>query len=84
MIVKQKTHLPATQAQKDKFISDFAEIVKDNPSFKNNYKIAFFETASKTNYVFNGLNGTSFPILPLLSFEEAEKYKSLKANWVLS
>ena len=79
MAVKNPTL--ATSAQKEKFVNRFGEIVKDNEVLRDNYKIQFFDTAAKSNYVINGLNGKSINILESLSITEREEYKMLKSNW---
>ncbi|MGZ3872085.1 MAG: hypothetical protein ACXVJD_04170 [Mucilaginibacter sp.] len=79
MAVKNIT--PATAVQKEKFINRFEEIIKNNEQLKGQYKIQFFDTLTKSNYVINGLNGKSINILELLSPEEKEEYKALKSDW---
>ena len=71
----------ATAVQKDNFITRFGEIVKNNKELKDNYRVQFFDTASKSNYVINGLNGKSINVLASLSLEEREEYKVLKSDW---
>ena len=79
MAVKNPT--PATSVKKENFVNRFGEIIKDNEKLKDNYKIQFFDTPAKSNYVINGLNGKSINVLEMLSLEEKEKYKALKSNW---
>lgn len=79
MAVKNST--PATAVKKENFINRFSEIVKDNEKLRDNYKIQFFDTAAKSNYVINGLNGKSINVLECLTLEEREEYKALKSNW---
>ncbi|MDB4921446.1 hypothetical protein [Mucilaginibacter sp.] len=76
-----KTPSPATALKKQNFVNRFEEIVKDNEKLKDNYKIQFFDTLAKSNYVINGLNGKSINVLESLSLEEKEEYKVLKSNW---
>jgi len=71
----------ATAVQKETFVSRFGEIVKNNDQLRDNYRVQFFDTASKSNYVINGLNGKSINVLGSLSPDELEKYKLLKSNW---
>ncbi|MDB5086162.1 MAG: hypothetical protein JWR09_156 [Mucilaginibacter sp.] len=76
-----KNPSPATAIKKENFVTRFEEIIKDNAKLKDNYKIQFFDTLVKSNYVINGLNGKSINVLESLSFEEREEYKVLKSNW---
>ena len=76
-----KNPSPATASKKENFVIRFEAIVKNNGKLKDNYKIQFFDTAIKSNYVINGLDGKSINILESLSFEEREEYKALKSNW---
>ena len=76
-----KLIVPATLKQKNNFIAEFAEIVKSNDRLKDKYKILFFDSTSKTNYLINGLDGKSINVLQSMTFEEAEEYKKLKSNW---
>jgi len=76
-----KNPSPATATKKENFVTRFEEIIKDNAKLKDNYKIQFFDTLVKSNYVINGLNGKSINVLESLSFEEREEYKILKSNW---
>jgi len=71
----------ATIAQKENFKTEFAAIVADNKVLNNNYSIQFFDTAAKSNYVFNGSNGKSINIMEHLSVDELEQYRQLKNNW---
>lgn len=81
MAVKQTITTKATALQKENFITKFAEIVKDNKGLQGNYKIQFFDSPAKSNYVFNGLDGKSINILSMLAAGEADKYRILKQNW---
>jgi hypothetical protein len=76
-----KPTAPASQIKKENFIKEFEGIVKNNGQLRDNYKIQFFDTAARTNYVINGLNGKSINVLGDLSPEELERYKALKSNW---
>jgi hypothetical protein len=76
-----KTQPVATTIQKESFLKEFQEIIKDNEALRDNYKIQFFDISSKTNYVINGLDGRSINILQSLSLDELERYKELKSNW---
>jgi len=76
-----KNSTPATAVKKENFVIKFGEIVKDNEKLRDNYKIQFFDTAAKSNYVINGLNGKSMNVLESLTLEEREEYKVLKSNW---
>jgi hypothetical protein len=49
----------ATISQKESFRARFAEIISHNERLNDNYNIQFFDTATKSNYVFNGPNGKS-------------------------
>jgi L-2-hydroxyglutarate oxidase LhgO len=71
----------ATALQKENFKLNFAEIVKNNETLNGKYAIQFFDTAVKSNYVINGLNGKSINVLEMLSIEESDKYKDLKNHW---
>jgi hypothetical protein len=71
----------ATPIQKENFLKEFQEIVKDNDTLRDNYKIQFFDISSKTNYVINSLDGRSLNILSDLSPEELDRYKELKSTW---
>lgn len=71
----------ATPLQKETFISKFADIVQNNERLRDRYKIHFFDTATKSNYVFNGIDGKSINVIQLLSLEELEDYKKLKHHW---
>ncbi|ASU35333.1 hypothetical protein [Mucilaginibacter xinganensis] len=73
--------LPATVLQKENFKTRFSEIVKGNDNIKDKYTIQFFDTAVKSNYVINGLDGKSMNIIPHLSFDELESYRDLKNHW---
>jgi len=72
----------ATQLQKENFTNRFADIVQNNELLRDRYKIQFFSTDTRSNYVFNGLNGKSINILQMLTDEELEQYRSLKASWL--
>ena len=76
-----KKSLLATEIQKENFKVRFADIVKDNEKLRNNYKIQFFDTMAKSNYVFNGTDGKSINVISILNAEELEAYRSLKNNW---
>ena len=76
-----KVQAIATPIQKDHFLKEFQEIVKENDTLRDNYKIQFFDISSKTNYVINGLDGRSLNILQNLSPEELDRYKELKSSW---
>ncbi len=76
-----KNSTPATAVKKENFVTKFGEIVKDNEKLRDNYKIQFFDTAAKSNYVINGLNGKSMNVLEALTLEEREEYKILKSSW---
>jgi hypothetical protein len=76
-----KNSTPATAVKKENFVNKFGEIVKDNEKLRDNYKIQFFDTAAKSNYVINGLNGKSINVLECLTLEEREEYKVLKSSW---
>jgi hypothetical protein len=76
-----KAIVPATSLQKKNFTTQFAEIVKSNDQLRDKYKIVFFDSTSKTNYVFNGLDGKSINVLQLMTMEEADEYKKLKSHW---
>jgi hypothetical protein len=71
----------ATANQKENFKTIFAEIVKDNAKIREQYSIQFFETAQKSNYVFNSRDGKSLNVLSVLTLEEADKYRHLKSSW---
>jgi hypothetical protein len=71
----------ATASQKDNFRAKFAEIVRENQELLNNYNIQFFNTESKSNYVFTSLTGKSINIMERLSVDELELYRVLKNNW---
>jgi len=71
----------ATASQKENFKTIFAEIVKDNAKIREQYSIQFFETAQKSNYVFNSRDGKSLNVLSVLTLEEADKYRHLKSSW---
>ncbi len=72
----------ATAQQKENFKSRFATIVKDNEALNNKYTIQFFDTAVKSNYVINGLDGKSMNVIQMLSIEEADNYLALKNQWL--
>jgi len=76
-----KTQALATTVQKENFVKEFEDIIKNNEALKDNYKIQFFDISSKTNYVINGLDGRSINILQSLSLDELERYKELKSSW---
>lgn len=76
-----KIIVPATLKQKNNFITEFAEIVKSNDRLRDKYKILFFDSTSKTNYLINGLDGKSINVLQFMTIEESEQYKKLKSNW---
>lgn len=76
-----KIIVPATLKQKSNFIAEFAEIVKSNDRLRDKYKILFFDSTSKTNYLINGLDGKSINVLQFMTIEESELYKKLKSNW---
>ena len=76
-----KNLVPANSRQKENFITRFADIIKNNAKLKDNYKIQFFDSTSKSNYVINDLNGKSINVLQSLTLEETEEYKKLKHNW---
>ncbi len=76
-----KNSTPATAVKKENFVTKFNEIVKDNEKLRDNYKIQFLDTAAKSNYVINGLNGKSMNVLEALTLEEREEYKILKSSW---
>jgi hypothetical protein len=78
-----KNFSKATEKQKENFKLRFAEIVYLNKNLKDTYTIYFFDTAAKSNYVFNGLNGKSINILEFLSLNEREEYRQLKSNWLV-
>jgi hypothetical protein len=71
----------ATTIQKENFKAVFAEIVKDNAKIREQYSIQFFETAQKSNYVFNSRDGKSLNVLSVLTLEEADRYRHLKSSW---
>lgn len=71
----------ATAIQKENFRTRFAEIVSHNEQLANNYKIQFFDTAVKSNYAFNNVEGKSMNIMEHLSVEELEDYRVLKNTW---
>jgi hypothetical protein len=71
----------ATLSQKESFRTRFAEIVNHNQGLNNNYSIQFFDTATKSNYVFNSPDGKSMNIMEHLSEDELELYRVLKNNW---
>jgi hypothetical protein len=79
MAIKNPT--AATEKQKENFKLKFAEIINVNENLIGKYSIFFFDTAAKSNYVFNGLDGKSMNILEFLSLEEREEYKKLKSDW---
>ncbi len=76
-----KSFVPASSTQKNNFIAKFAEIVKFNERLRDNYRIQFFESTSKANYVFNGHDGKSMNVLEYLTIEETEEYRKLKKHW---
>jgi hypothetical protein len=76
-----KNLVAANSKQKENFISRFADIIKNNAKLKDNYKIQFFDSTTKSNYVINDLNGKSINVLQSLTLEETEEYKKLKHNW---
>jgi hypothetical protein len=76
-----KNLVPASSIQKENFMTSFAGIVKSNDRLRNNYKIQFFDTTSKSNYQFNGLDGKSINVLQFLTLEETEEYRKLKNHW---
>jgi hypothetical protein len=81
IIMALKIQIIATLKQKENFTERFAEIVKNNENLKGNYRIQFFNTSGKSNYVFNGLDGKSMNILSSLSLEELNEYRTLKSHW---
>jgi hypothetical protein len=76
-----KTVVPASAVQKENFKAKFADIVKSNEQIRDNYKIQFFDSPSKSNYLFNGLDGKSINVLQFLTIEETEEYRMLKNHW---
>ena len=76
-----KILISATSLQKEHFRNVFADIVKDNAKLRNNYTVQFFDSVTKGNYVFNGLDGKSINVLAYLTIEETEKYRKLKQSW---
>ena len=72
----------ATAIQKENFKNRFADIVKGNESLNNKYTIQFFDTAVKSNYVINGLDGKSINVIQLLTIEETDDYLALKNQWL--
>ena len=76
-----KTLVSASSRQKEHFKDSFAEIVKNNMKLKDNYRVQFFDAITKSNYVFNGLDGKSINILAYLTLEETEEYRKLKHSW---
>jgi hypothetical protein len=76
-----KNMVPATLIQKNNFIEKFADIVKFNERLRDNYKILFFDSTSKSNYLFNGPDGKSINVLQFLTLEETEEYRKLKNHW---
>jgi hypothetical protein len=76
-----KNIVQATSIQKNNFMTKFAEIVKCNERLRDNYKIQFFDSTSKSNYLFNGLDGKSINVLQLMTLEETEEYRKLKNHW---
>ncbi|HTD39586.1 MAG TPA: hypothetical protein VK671_03130 [Mucilaginibacter sp.] len=76
-----KIIVQATSIQKNNFTTQFAEIVKSNDHLRDKYKIQFFDSTSKSNYLFNGLDGKSINVLQFMTIEEAEEYKKLKSHW---
>ena len=76
-----KNMVPATLIQKNNFIAKFADIVKFNERLRDNYKILFFDSTSKSNYLFNGPDGKSINVLQFLTLEETEEYRKLKNHW---
>lgn len=71
----------ATAAQKENFKIKFAELVQHNEKLSNKYTIQFFDTAAKSNYVINGLDGKSMNVNQHLSLDELEAYRDLKNHW---
>jgi len=71
----------ATANQKEHFRTSFAEIVQHNLQLRDKYTIQFFDTAAKSNYVINGLDGKSMNVKEYLSEEEFEIYLVLKSHW---
>ena len=76
-----KIIVQATSIQKNNFTTQFAEIVKSNDRLRDKYKIQFFDSTSKSNYLFNGLDGKSINVLQFMTIEESEEYKKLKSHW---
>jgi hypothetical protein len=76
-----KTLVAANARQKENFINKFADIIKNNAKLKDKYKIQFFDSTTKSNYVFNDLDGKSINVLQSLTLEETEEYKKLKHAW---
>jgi hypothetical protein len=71
----------ATASQKEYFKSRFADIVVGNQQLHQNYTIQFFDTAAKSNYVIQHLNGKSMNVIDHMSESELERYRVLKNNW---
>ena len=71
----------ATAVQKENFKTKFAELVQHNEKLNHKYTIQFFDTAAKSNYVINGLDGKSINVMQHLSIEELESYRELKNHW---
>jgi excinuclease UvrABC helicase subunit UvrB len=71
----------ASSSQKESFRTRFAEIVSNNEQLADNYKIQFFDTAVKSNYAFNNLNGKTINIMEHLTINELENYRTLKNDW---
>ena len=76
-----KILVAANNRQKENFTTRFADIIKNNVKLRDNYKIQFFDSITKSNYVISGLDGKSINVLESLTLEEAEEYKKLKHNW---
>jgi hypothetical protein len=77
-----KNMVPATSVQKNNFIAKFADIVRFNEQLRDNYRIQFFDSTTKSNYLFNGLDGKSINVLQFLTLEETEEYRKLKNHWL--
>ncbi|MGZ3751389.1 MAG: hypothetical protein ACXVB0_01255 [Mucilaginibacter sp.] len=81
MAVKQTIIDSASSLQKEKFLSKFADIIKANAKLRDKYKVQFFDSPSKSNYAFYGLDGKSINVLQSMSIEEIDAYRALKNHW---
>jgi len=72
----------ATSIQKENFKNRFSQIIKKNENLNGKTSIYFFDTATKSNYVINGLDGKSLNVLEFLSLDEREEYRILKSDWL--